>query len=193
MYASINNIKGKTDEELLKLRELRINDLWIGVETGNKQTLNYMNKGFGLKDSYEQLERLNKAGIRHIDIIIFGGAGKGKGLQNAIDTAALINASKPTGIATTTMGAFGDSQLAKDVKTGKFIPATELEVLEEQKKFIEMITVENTAYLGRHAINTVSFDALLPEDREKAIRLINETIERCDEEFLNSVPQRQSI
>ncbi len=39
-------------------------------------TLKYMNKGFSLKDSYEQLERLNKAGIKHIDILIFGGAGR---------------------------------------------------------------------------------------------------------------------
>jgi len=34
MYASINNIKSKTDRELEELRDLRINDLWIGTETG---------------------------------------------------------------------------------------------------------------------------------------------------------------
>jgi len=193
MYASINNIKGKSDEELRELRDLRINDLWVGLETGNEEALDYMNKGFTLKDSYEQLERLNKAGMRHIGIFIFGGAGRGKGIQNAIDTAKLINAAKPMAIATTTMGAFGDSQLAKDVESGKFVPATELEVLEEQKKLLELIEVENMAYLGIHAINTVSFDALLPRDRDKAIKVIDDAIEKLDDEFLNSVPERHSI
>ncbi len=193
MYASINNIKGKSDEELRELRDLRINDLWVGLETGNEEALNYMNKGFTLKDSYEQLERLNKAGMRHIGIFIFGGAGRGKGIQNAIDTAKLINAAKPMAIATTTMGAFGDSQLARDVENGKFVPATELEVLEEQKKLFELIDVKNIAYLGLHAINTVSFDALLPRDRDKAIKIIDDAIEKLDDEFLSSVPERHSI
>lgn len=58
MYASINNIKHKTDEELRDLQALGINDLWVGVETGNEQTLEYINKGFSLQDSYEQLARL---------------------------------------------------------------------------------------------------------------------------------------
>lgn len=192
MYASINNIKNKTDKELEALRDLRINDLWVGIETGHEETLEYMNKGFSLKDSYEQLERLNKAGIRHIDIIIFGGAGRGKGIQNAIATAKLINASKPMGVSITTMGAFGNSQLAEDVELGKFCPATELEVLEEQKRFIELIEVD-TAYLGIHSINTVPFDAMLPRDRKDAIEIVERAIGKLDDDFLNSVPERHSI
>ncbi|MCF8076025.1 MAG: radical SAM protein [Desulfotignum sp.] len=192
MYASINNIKSKTDKELEELRDLRINDLWIGTETGHEQTLEYLNKGFSLRDSYEQLERLNKAGVRHIDILIFGGAGKGKGIENAIANAKLINASKSLGVSITTMGAFGESRLAEDVEKGIFVPATELEVLEEQKKMIELIDVE-TIYLGIHGINTVTFDAQLPKDREKAIELVDTAISKMDDDFLNSVPERHSI
>lgn len=60
----------------------------------------------------------NKAGLRQIDILIFGGAGKRKGIANAVASAKLINASKPLGVSIKTMGAFGDSQLAKDVEAG---------------------------------------------------------------------------
>lgn len=192
MYASINNIKSKTDQELEELRDLRINDLWIGTETGHEETLEYMNKGFRLTDSYEQLGRLNTAGIRHIDILIFGGAGRGKGIENAIANAKLMNAAKPMGISITTMGSSGDSQLTKDVEMGKFVPATEQEVLEEQKKFIELITID-TAYLGIHGINTVPFDATLPRDRKKAIKMVENAMEKLGDEFLNSVPERHSI
>lgn len=192
MYASINNIKNKADKELEELRDLRINDLWIGTETGHEETLDYMNKGFSIEDSYDQLERLNKAGIRHIDILIFGCAGRGKGIENAIANAKLINTSKPIGVSMTTMGTFGDSQLAKDVEMGKFFPANELEVLEEQKKMIELIDVD-TIYLGIHGINTVTFDAMLPKDREKTIKMVNNAIEKLDDDFLNSVPERHSI
>lgn len=114
------------------------------------------------------------------------------GFQNAIDTAKLINTSKPMGITITTMGAFGDSQLARDVERGRFVPATEREVLEEQKTFIELIDID-TYYLGIHAINTVTFDTILSRDRAKALKRVDDTIEQLDEQFLNSVPVRHAI
>ena len=192
MYASVNNIKGKTDEELRELKKLRINELWVGAETGHAKTLEYLNKGFTLQDSYDQLERLNTAGIRFLYGFMYGAAGKGNGIENAIDTAKIINATKPMGIVPTSLGAFGDSQLAKDVGNGIFKPATELEVLEEQKRLIELIEIE-TAYMGIHGINTVAFDADVPQQRELAIKKIDDTMQRLNVDFLNSVPERFSI
>ena len=34
MYAAIRNLKHKTDEELIRLKELGVNDLYIGYESG---------------------------------------------------------------------------------------------------------------------------------------------------------------
>lgn len=192
MYASINNIKGKTDEELHELRELRINELWVGAETGPAATLEYLNKGFTLQDSYYQLEKLNKAGIRFLFGFMFGAAGSGKGLENVRATAKVINATKPMGIVPTSLGAFGESQLAKDVEKGIFEPASELEVLEEQQKLIELIEIE-TAYMGIHGINTISFDAMLPRDKDQSIAKVNNAIKSLEHAFLNSVPERHSI
>ena len=73
------------------------------------------------------------------------------------------------------------------------MPATKLEVSEEQKKFIGLIEAEDVSYLGIHAINTVSFDALFPGDRNKAIEIIDNAIENLDDDFLNSVLERHSI
>jgi len=81
---------------------------------------------------------------------------------------------------------------AEDVEIGKFVPATELEVLEEQKTFIELVEVDTT-YLGIHGINTIPFDAQLPRDRKNAVKMVDDAIERLDDEFLNSVPERHSI
>jgi len=67
-----------------------------------------------------------------------------------------------------------------------------MEVLEEQKKLIALVEVD-TAYLGIHCINTVTFDALLPRDRENAIKMVDDAIEKLDDGFLNSVPERHSI
>ena len=87
MYASINNVKAKSDEQLKQIKEMRINDLWMGTETGNAESIEYINKGHTLDEAYKQLERLNRAEIRHCDGYMLGVAGKGKGIENAEDSA----------------------------------------------------------------------------------------------------------
>lgn len=193
MYASIRNIMGKTDEELRELRDLRINDLWVGLETGNEKTLEYMNKGFTLKDSYEQLERLNRAGLRHNGIFLLGIAGRGKGIENAINTAKLINRAKPQLVGITSLGIFEGSQLSKEVEKGNFFPATELEILEEEKKLIELIEVENMPFYGNHPTNAANIVGMLPRDREKMIGIIEGSIKGADYQFLSNATPRYSL
>ena len=193
MYAHINNIKGKTDEELKELAKLRINDLWVGVETGHKEALKYLDKGFDLEEAKDQLKRLGDAGIRFIYGMMYGAAGRNKGIENALANAKLINETKPMGMAPTTLNPNPGTKLWEDVEKGKFILATEGEIFQEMISLLENIEVDGLQYLGRHAINTIPFDAVLPRDKKKAIDVINTTIDKVGEEYLNSVPKRHSI
>ncbi|WP_281615001.1 radical SAM protein [Flammeovirga sp. SubArs3] len=192
MYASINNIMHKTDEELKELAEIGIGDLWIGVETGLEDALDYMNKGASLADTEEQLERLNKAGMTFFYGFMFGAAGKGRGIENAEANARLINKVKPLGIVPTTLNANEGTKLSFDVMNGDYEMATEKEVLEEQIKTIELIETA-TYYMGIHAINSVSFDAKLPQDKNAAINKLNYVLNTTDAARLNSVPVRHRI
>lgn len=193
MYASVRNIMDKSDEELKLLKASRINDLWVGIETGNKAALDHLNKGYSLKDAYEQLARLNTIGIRHNGIYMMGTSGKDKGIENAIDTAKLINDTKPQLVRVTTLGIFPGSEFEKEVHAGTFIPATELEVLEEEKKLIELIEIENIPFNGTHPINMVNINGLLPRDRASLIQTINEAIESSNSTYLNSVTSRSTL
>ncbi len=65
-------------------------------------------------------------------------------------------------------------------------------MLEEQKKFIELIDVDTT-YLGIHGINTVAFDAHLPEERDVALARVGKAIANLDENYLNGIPERHSV
>jgi len=192
MYASINNIMGKSDEELAELKELGIGDLWIGAETGLGDALDYLNKGASLADTEAQLGRLNKAGISFFYGFMFGAAGKGRGIENAEANARLINKYKPIGIVPTSLNVNEGTQLEADVNKGSFEMATEREVLEEQKKLIELVEVD-TYYMGIHVINTVSFDSQLPKDKQASIDRINYVLSDKSASELDSVPVRHTI
>jgi radical SAM superfamily enzyme YgiQ (UPF0313 family) len=192
MYASINNIMHKSDEELVELSKLGISDLWVGVETGLEDALDYLNKGSSLTDVEEQLERLNIAGITFYYGFMFGAAGRSRGIENAIANAKLINNVKPLGIVPTTLNVNEGTKLATDVSDGNFQMATEREVLEEQIKTIELVNIP-TRYMGIHAINSVSFDAELPKNKDTAVSRIKYVKENTTEEVLDSIPFRHAI
>lgn len=193
MYASISNIRSKTDEELKELRALRINELWVGVETGHEEALKYLNKGHTFKEARTNLKRLNEAGIDYFYGFMFGAAGKGMGLENAIANAKLINETRPIGLAPTTLSANVGTPMVADVLSGKFEIATEREVLEEMKKNIELVDLDETIYYGRHIINSIPFDCILPRDREKALEIVNSRMAGMEDPYLDSVPSRHTI
>lgn len=91
MYASIRNIKDKTDEELLALRALKLNDFNIGVDSGSEAALAFFDEGFLLHEAKEQLLRLKRLGCCYSINLMLGAGDRGKGLESARANALLAN------------------------------------------------------------------------------------------------------
>ncbi|MFI3286372.1 MAG: radical SAM protein [Rikenellaceae bacterium] len=193
MYASISNVKAKNDEDLQRIKDMRINDLWMGLETGREESIKYINKGHTLADAYEQLERLNRAGIRHCDAFMLGVAGSGKGIENAEDTARLINASGGALIWFGTLGLFEGSEMSKAAERGEFIPATEREIIEEEIRVLELLEVDNVPFYGIHPTNTSSIQGMIPRDRETMIGHLKHYLNTENAEFLDSAMRRDTL
>lgn len=100
MYARTDNIAHKSDEDLKRLKDAGVNDLYIGVECGLNDVLADLNKGYSADETREQCLRLNAVGISHCDLLMPGTAGKGRGLETAKATAALENEIKPRDLLT---------------------------------------------------------------------------------------------
>ncbi len=178
MYASINNIRSKTDAQLKELRRLRINELNIGVESGLDEALEYMNKGYTAEEAVYQLNRLKETGIDYGANVIFGCAGPEKRRENAIATAELLNKTKPYLIFTGTLHADPGCPLYDDMKDGTFTENTFGEYLEEEELFLSLLDLEDCYYFGLHPSNVVTMHGVLNKDRE---RMMNEIIRRREE------------
>lgn len=193
MYASVQNIMDKTDAELAELRQFRINDLYVGLESGHGEVIEKINKGHQLEDAYVQLERLNKANIRHSALLMLGVAGKNKGIENAIETAKLLNTIKPSLVWLGTLGIFTGSELSRNIENHLFEPATELEILEEEKKLIELLDLTDVPLYGIHPTNTTPIKGILPRDQDRMIQTIDRTIQSSSSTFLNQALKRSTL
>ena len=189
MYASIQNIKQKTDAELRRLRDAGINGLDIGVESGLDAALQYMNKGHTAEEARTQLLRLAKAGIDYSFNAILGCAGADLWVENAEATAALINAVQPHLLFLGTLHAEPGCRLYEDMKNGTFKECTIGDLLDEQELLIRSLDLKDTIYFGSHPSNIVPMQALLPQHKEEMLSIIQQTRTQL-REHLDQYPVR---
>ena len=193
MYASIQNIRAKSDQELNDLRRLGINDLYVGIESGWDEVLARINKGHTVAEAKHQLDRLNRAGINHIANLMLGVAGSGKGLENARITADFLSQTGPGLIWVGTLSIFEGTELHDEMEQGVFVPATEMEILEEEKELIINIELENVRFYGVHPTNTIRVSGMLPRDKKKMINEIDMGIAHFGEDALSTSFHRASL
>ena len=186
MYASIKNVIGKSDEELRRLRNLGINELNIGVESGLDEALVYMNKGYTSDQAKHELNRLKSAGIDYGANIILGCAGPERRHENAVATAALLNETKPYLIFTGTIHSDPGCPLYEDMQSGRFVESTFGEYLDEEEELLELLDLTDCYLFGLHPSNIVTMHGNIPEDKAAMLALIR----KRREELANRLDER---
>ncbi|MBO4317992.1 MAG: radical SAM protein [Mailhella sp.] len=169
MYASVKNIRSKSDEELRALRGAGIDQPNIGLESGLDETLAAMRKGYDRAEAERQLGRLNGAGMDFSVNVILGGAGRENSLRHAEATASLLNEVEPYLIFTGTMHPEEGSPMHADMLAGRFGECTIGEYLDEEERFIEALDPFDCLYFGMHPSNVVQIRGYLSEDKESLL------------------------
>ena len=175
MYASVKNIKGKSDDDLQRLRKCGINDLNVGVESGLNDALEKMDKGYTAEEAFYHLERLGDAGISYGANIIFGCAGPDKRRENAAATARLLNQTKPYLIFTGTIHADPGCPLYDDMQSGAFTESTFGEYMDEEEALLHALTLEDCFFFGLHPSNVVRMRGWLSRDKDALIDEVQKT------------------
>ena len=193
MYASVRNIRTKTDKELEMLRRCGINDLYLGIESGWDAVLARINKGHTVEEAGLQLGRLRRAGIDYMANLMLGVAGRGRGLENARRTARFLSQTGPKLIWVGTLAIFEGTQLHRDVVQGRFTPAPEREILEEEKALIQGIDLNDVPLWANHPTNSVRLFGRLRQDREELVATINAAMDNFGDVRLDRVLTRNTL
>lgn len=178
MDATVTNISEKSDEELRRLHEEGIQELYLGIESGMDELLRYMKKDHTVEEAYEQIARLKQAGLIYNAHLMLGLAGAGRGLENAERTAEFINRTGPKRIINFTIFHHESAPLYRDVEAGIFVPSGELENLLEERKLLQLLQVPIESYDGFHDHIEVRTRGRLPEDRSRMLAHLEDAIAR---------------
>lgn len=172
-YASVRSIAAYSVEELKELHNAGLRLLYIGFESGWDYALNLMGKGHTVAMAIEQGKKLNQAKIMFNAIVMYGIAGKGKSVENAIKTAEMLNQFDSYKIVTMNLTVFEMTELAKMEKNGAFVQADTNEKILEIKTLLEHLEVKkSTIFDTTHTTNILKIEGRLPEEKERLIKEI---------------------
>ncbi|MFQ9653640.1 MAG: radical SAM protein [Enterocloster sp.] len=178
MDGTITNIQAKSREELLALRKAGICHLYLGIESGLDDVLRYMGKDHNLDQAYRQIDRIQRAGFIFDAHIMTGIAGHGRGLENGTATAEFFNRTRPQRIINFSMFLFRSAPLFQEAQAKTFIPATELENLQEERLLLELLKTDGPlAYDGFHDRIEFRVRGTLPDNRKNMLNKLDLAIE----------------
>lgn len=148
MFASIHNIKAKTDEDLAFLRTKGITDLYLGSESFHGPSLDLAGVGYGPEESMAQIERLEAAGIGYSIMMILGLGGAGRDLAKEVGqvNGKTISKLKPINITITSLFVPNNSLYGKWKREGKFIEASESDKALELRTLFENLETDHRSF-----------------------------------------------
>ena len=153
MYAAtrVDDIKNKTVEQLRALRDIGVDEISLGVESGDDWTLKRINKGYTSQDILEQCHKLDEAGIRYWMTFLNGVAGREHSHDHAVHSAEVFNQCHPMLVGTGGLTLFPGTPLLEEAERGEFTPLTEKEMLEELRTFVEHLACD-CKFITHHTI-----------------------------------------
>jgi radical SAM superfamily enzyme YgiQ (UPF0313 family) len=172
-YATADNVRDKSTDELWALREHGLSLLYIGPESGDDETLRRIVKGGSFAEHVEAAEKAHAAGMEISVITLLGAGGVERSDIHARETARLVTAMDPEYLASLTLTVIPGTPLARMEEKGRFEMPEVGTLLRELRTIVAESQPQNALFRTNHASNYVPIAGRIPEDREALLATID--------------------
>jgi radical SAM superfamily enzyme YgiQ (UPF0313 family) len=184
IYGDARSILRKTPAQLLRLKELGLGIVYHGVESGDDEVLLQVQKGSTAEEAVQSALRLKEAGLRHSVMVMLGLAGIDGSLRHAKATAEILTAMDPPFVGALTTTLVPGTPLFKQAEAGDFELPDPWGMLEELRIILRESKFTRCRFHSNHASNYLPLSLNLPTDRDKALMMLDEVLDRRDDEDL---------
>jgi radical SAM superfamily enzyme YgiQ (UPF0313 family) len=172
-YANTKGIKMKSEEELLKLREMGLSILYMGVESGDDRTLEAVRKGADSQRMLAMGKKVMEAGIKLSVTVLLGIAGRERSLIHGQATGALLTAMDPDYVGALTLMVIPGTPLADEMAAGRFELPDNLGLLSELREMIASTDLSRGLFFSNHASNYLPLKVRYPRGKQQALDQID--------------------
>jgi radical SAM superfamily enzyme YgiQ (UPF0313 family) len=169
VYANTKGIRMKSEEELIGLREMGLGIIYMGIETGDDQTLQAVRKGANAQRILDMGRKVKAAGIKLSVTVLLGVAGKKRSLIHAGATGEILSSLDPDYVGALTLMIIPDTPLAEDISAGRFELPDNLELLMELREMMASTDLTRGLFFSNHASNYLPVKARFPRGKNRPL------------------------
>ncbi|MCK4757418.1 MAG: radical SAM protein [Thermoplasmata archaeon] len=178
IYGGPLDIKDKSVDELMRLKEAGLELVYFGLESGSDDVLKMVKKGALSELMIETGKKVKASGLKLSAIYILGLGGIELTDSHAIETARVISAMDPDYAAALTLMIVPGSDIAADIGSGRITLLNPDQTLQELRKMVEQLEVTNTIFRANHASNYAPIRGTLPRDKERILAQIDDALKK---------------
>jgi radical SAM superfamily enzyme YgiQ (UPF0313 family) len=172
-YANTKGIKMKSEEELLKLKEMGLGILYMGVESGDNHTLEVVRKGADSQRMLAMGKKVMEAGIKLSVTVLLGIAGRERSLIHGRATGELLTVMDPDYVGALTLMVIPGTPLANEMAVGRFELPDNLALLRELREMIASTDLSRGLFFSNHASNYLPVKVRYPGGKQQALDQID--------------------
>ena len=176
-YANAKSLDMKSDEELQALRQHGLGILYMGLETGDNDTLKRINKGATAETMIAMGRKARKNGFKLSITVLLGIAGRKRSQIHARETGLVLTAIDPDYVGALSLMLIPGTPLDDDYQNGRFSLIEPIEMLAELRTMIAHTDLTSGLFHANHASNYLPIRARMPKDKNTTLELIDQALE----------------
>jgi hypothetical protein len=185
-YARSHTIARISNEDMARFASAGLNRIHIGMESAADRVLEFVKKGVDKQTHIKAGQRVKQAGIELSEYFMPGLGGRENSRANALETADAVNRINPDFIRIRTLAIPDSSDLATDVREGRFTKLNDVETARELLLFLENLEGITSTLKSDHILNLFQeVEGVLPQDKSAMIAPIKK--------FLAMGPEKQML
>ncbi len=177
VYANTKSIKMKTPEELAELRDHGLGIAYMGLETGDDETLKAIHKGASSETMIAMGRKIREPGIKLSVTVLLGIAGRERSEIHAKETGRVLTAIDPEYVGALSLMLIPGTPMYEDYDAGRFELPGPMEMLRELRTMIAHTDMSRGLFHANHASNYLPIRARFPKEKEKTLALIDDALQ----------------
>jgi len=184
-YARAKTLMKLGKKRLKKIKKAGLTRVHVGLESGDRQTLDYMQKGETPEEMIAGGKAARDAGLELSFYLLIGAGGKDRLIEHAVESANVCNKVNPDFIRLRTLVVQQGSLLEEKKNSGQYKPTLPIEKLKEVRMFIEKLDVKNCKFASDHFTNNIWVNNVviyrgvygtLPKEKQDMLDSLDETL-----------------
>jgi radical SAM superfamily enzyme YgiQ (UPF0313 family) len=175
LYGNARAVRHKSLAQLQELKELGLDRVYLGLESGCNEVLAYVGKGETAQSMIDAAEKVNAAGLFLSVTVLLGLGGTDRSRQHIEKTAATLNRMKPRQVAALTLMVLANTSLGEEVQAERFIVAEPEQILAELYQLVSRLDTR-CQFHANHASSYLPIGGRLPHDRDRILYEISQAL-----------------